>query len=238
MLSGLLNRQSFIVIFISLFLVSCAGLLGPDLKTGQKYFAAGDYDAAYQHYRTLINSGATSAKLYRLAYESAFYSGHFKQAGSYYREALANGFDRDSLKHLAGGLWYQRALDVMGRGDWKAASYAAQQVSRYAADSDQDKFCAYILAGKKKYDRGAHKGLWDAVSIYHKAANLNPSSGLPYYLMGKARYKNNRTDYEAALEDYYEALRIEPKGTFVPQAKADIKKIEAVRKKMKAFWGK
>ncbi len=221
-----------------LILGSCAGLLGPDIKPGIELFETGKYGESLTHYETIIGEGKANAEVYRLAYESAFKAGKRITAGKYYTEALNAGFAEDSLKSLATNLWYDRALLTMGSNKWEAAQKAATQISTLAPDSKQDKFCTKILAGKKKFDRGAHKGLWDAVSDYSQAANYDPSSGLPYFLSGQARYKNNRTDYDAALEDYYQSLKVEPTGVFAKQALADIKKIEAVKKKMNAFWGK
>ncbi|MCF6237801.1 MAG: hypothetical protein L3J79_03145 [Candidatus Marinimicrobia bacterium] len=232
------NKYYLFNLIMLLVLGNCAGLLGPDLKPGLVLFKAGDYSGALKHYETIIEADQASAKVYRLAYESDFMAGKRVTAAKYYKSALQSGFDADSLQFLATELWYDRALKVMGRGDWQAAGKAAEQIAWLAPDSDQDKFCSKILAGKKKYNRGAHKGLWDALSDYSLAANFDPTSGLPYFLMGQARYKNDRNDYDAALENYYESLKIEPNGYFANQARADIKKIEAIKKKMKAFWGK
>ena len=228
----------FAAFLLSLLLMSCASLLGPDIKPGIALFEAGKYGASLEHYETLIKAGKANAKVYRLAYESAFKAGKRVTAGKYYTEAIKAGFDSDSLASLATNLWYDRALTTMGSNNWKEARKAASQIADLAPDSKQDKFCTLILAGKKKFDRGAHKGLWDAITDYSMAGTHDKRSGLPYFLMGQARYKNNRTDYDAALEDYYEAIRIEPEGAFIKQAQADIKKIEAVKKKMNAFWGK
>lgn len=234
-----LNKtQLVILVGLLLALSNCAGLLGPDLKPGIEYSKAGKHTSALKHYEGIIESGEANGKVYRLAFESAFLAGKRITAGKYYDAALTSGFAKDSLNSLALELWYGRALKVMARNEWKSARTAAAQIDQLAPDSNQDKFCTLILAGKKKYDRGAHKGLWDAVNDYSKACNYDPSSGLPYFLMGQARYKNNRNDYDAALEDYYQALKVEPSGYFAAQALSEIKKIEAVKKKMKAFWGK
>jgi len=235
------QKKSFILatfLIHILFLWNCSVLLGPDVRPGLQLFKTGDYIGALKHYEGIIAEGQANAKVYRLAYESAFKAGKRISAAKYYEEALSAGFAADSLQSLATSLWYERALKVMGKNQWKDAKIAADQIARYAPGSDQDKFCQLILKGKKKFDRGAHKGLWDAIADYSKAANYDSQSGLPYFLMGQARYKNNRTDYDAALDDYYESLKIEPDGYFVSQARADIKKIEAVKKKMNAFWGK
>ncbi|NQV42198.1 MAG: hypothetical protein HQ506_07590 [Candidatus Marinimicrobia bacterium] len=223
---------------LSMLMMSCTSLMGPDTKPGIALFEVGKYGASLEHYEAIIESGKANGEVYRLAYESAFKVGKRVTAGKYYQEAIKAGFDSDSLVSLATNLWYDRALFTMGSDDWIEGRKAAAQIADLAVDSKQDKFCNLILAGKKKFDRGAHKGLWDAISDYSKAANFDKNSGLPYFLMGQARYKNNRTDYDAALEDYYESIRIEPDGSFLKQAKADIKRIEAVKKKMNAFWGK
>jgi tetratricopeptide (TPR) repeat protein len=232
----ILTRPSLIA--ISLVFVTCAGLLGPDIKPGVELFEAGNYAGALAHYEGLIAADGSNAKVYRLAYESAFKAGKRVTAARYYDEALKAGYESDSLQSLALNLWYERVLKVMGTDQWKEARKAAQQIATLAPGSKQDKFCRLMLDGNRKYTRGAHKGLWDAISDYSKAANLNPQSGLPYFLMGQARYKNNRTDYDAALDDYRESLKIEPNGYFASKAKAEIKKIEAVKKKMNKFWGK
>ncbi len=226
------------VLAVCSIIVGCASLMGPDIKPGIALFEEGKYGAALSHYETIIEEGKANAKVYRLAYESAFKAGKRVTAGKYYKEAIKAGFEPDSLVSLATNLWYERALATMGSNNWAEARKAASHIADLADGSNQDKFCTLVLAGKKKFDRGAHKGLWDAISDYSKAANYDKSSGLPYFLMGQARYKNNRTDYDAALEDYYEAIRIEPGGAFLNQANADIKKIETVKKKMNAFWGK
>jgi len=221
-----------------LLLLGCASLMGPDVKPGIALFEEGKYGASLTHYETIITEGKANATVYRLAYESAFKAGKRVTAGKYFNEAIKAGFKADSLTSLAIDLWYERALITMGGNQWSEAKKAAAQIAELDADSNKDKFCRLLIEGKKKFDRGAHKGLWDAISDYSNAANYDKNSGLPYFLMGQARYKNNRTDYDAALEDYYEAVRIESDGDFIKQAKADIKKIEAVKKKMNAFWGK
>ncbi|MBT4993594.1 MAG: hypothetical protein HOM93_09280 [Candidatus Marinimicrobia bacterium] len=230
------NRAA--TLLLGFFLMSCAGLMGPNVKPGIALFEEGKYAASLSHYETIIADGKANGKVYRLAYESAFKAGKRVTAGKYYKAAIKAGFDADSLNSLATNLWYDRAISTMGGNNWAEGKKAAVQIAELADGSNKDKFCSHILAGKKKFDRGAHKGLWDAISDYSKAANYDVNSGLPYFLMGQARYKNNRTDYDAALEDYYESIRIEPKGAFSAQAKIDIKKIEAVKKKMNAFWGK
>lgn len=227
-----------LVFMLALLLGSCASLIGPDIKPGIALFEAGKYSESLTHYETIIESGSANAEVYRLAYESAFKAGKRITAGKYYDQALMAGYSADSLSSLATDLWYSRALRTMGRGDWESGKKASKQLTRLAEDSNEDKFCRIILAGKRKYDKGAHKELWDAISDYSKAANYDASSGLPYYLMGQARYKNNRTDYDAALEDYYQSLKVEPGGDFAELALAEIKRIEALKKKMNAFWGK
>ncbi len=234
-----MRLKNNILLLVLIFIMgSCSALLGPDIKPALEYTEAGNHAAAFAHYETIIKADKANAKIYRLAYESAFRAGKRITAGKYYDAALQAGYAADSLASLATDLWYDRTVRLMGKNEWKLARKAAAQVASLAPDSKQDKFCTLILAGKTKYDRGAHKGLWDAVNDYGKATNYNADSGLPYFLMGQARYKNDRNDYDAALEDYYQSLKIEPDGYFSSQARADIKKIEAVKKKMKAFWGK
>lgn len=230
--------KSAVLIVLVGYLTSCAGLIGPDVRPGLKLGEAGDHKGALAHYETIIDNDKANAKVYRLAYESAFRAGKRVTAAKHYDAAIDAGFDPGSLKSLAVGLWYERALWVMGAQRWKDARNAGEAIANLDPGSKEDKFCRLILQGKTKYDQGNHKGLWDAVADYHDAANINPNSGLPYFLMGQARYKNNRSDYDAALEDYYKALEIEPNGSFSAEAKADINRIEAVKKKMKNFWGK
>jgi len=232
------QRNILLLLLLALLLTSCSGLLGPDIKPALDYTEAGNHSLALDHYETIISAEKANAKVYRLAYESAFKSGKRVTAAKYYELALQKGYAADSLKSLATNLWYARSLKLMGQNEWKSARKAASQIDLLAPDSKQEKFLTLVLAGKSKYDRGAHKGLWDAVSDYSKSSNYDSQSGLPYFLMGQARYKNDRNDYDAALEDYYQAITIEPNGTFSAQARSEIKKIEAVKKKMKAFWGK
>ena len=223
---------------LMLLVTSCAGLLGPNVNPGQKLSESGDHKSALEYYETLIEADKANAKVYRLAYEAAFLAGKRVTASGYYAEALEAGFASDSLQQLAKGLWFDRALMVMGKDKWDDAKEAAEQISTLAPESKEDRFCGLVLSAKKKYDRGAHKGLWEAINQYTKASILFPELGLPHFLMGQARYKNDRNDYDAALEDYYKAMELEPNGLFADRAKADIKKIEATKAKMKAFWGK
>jgi len=229
---------SLITLISVLFLTNCATILGPNVTAGIKLSETGDHAGALKHYEAIIEGGQANSKVYRLAYEAAFRAGKRVTAASYYDDALKAGYSADSLTSLAVELWYERALKVMGSDQWAEAKKAGEQLTRLAQGSSEDKFCTLILAGKKKYDRGAHKGLWDAINDYTKASILFPASGLPHYLSGQARYKNDRNDYDAALEDYYLAIELEPKGLFADRARADIKKIEATKSKMKAFWGK
>ena len=236
-MSWINNVKKGIISFTLLGLVGCATLLGPDLKPGLEASRAGEHKAALAYYQTLIKEGQANAEVYRLGFEAAFRSGNRQQAAGYYTEALAKDFDQDSLKNLAVSLWYERALWVMGADRWQDAEQAAKQISDLKPDSREAKFCELILAGQAKYDKGAHKGLWDALGDFTRAASLAPNSGLPYYLMARTRYKNDHDDYAPVIENYQRALELEPNGSFAKDAAAELKRLKALQKKMKAFWG-
>jgi hypothetical protein len=95
-----------------------------------------------------------------------------------------------------------------------------------------------MMMGYRKYERGNHKGMWDALDDFTRASNIYPDRGLPYWMLGRTRYKNDRTNYDAAIEEYRNALEAEPHGLFSKTAAEELAKIEAVKKKMEAFWGK
>ena len=58
----ILTRPSLIA--ISLVFVTCAGLLGPDIKPGVELFEAGNYAGALAHYEGLIAADGSNAKVY------------------------------------------------------------------------------------------------------------------------------------------------------------------------------
>jgi tetratricopeptide (TPR) repeat protein len=232
------NQFKHSMSLIILLFAGCVAILGPNLKPGLDLQEAGDYAGALAFYESIVKSEKASAKVYALAYESAFRAGKLKSSSDYYNLAMESGFDPDSLDRLALKLWYDRFQMLMGKDEWKSAESAADVVAKLAPDSDRDKFCRYVVEGRRKFKKGAHKLLWDAVDDYTRAANYDTKSGLPYFLMGKARFKNNKNDFDAALDEFRRALEIEPDGYFASEAKAEIERISKLKKKMEAFWGK
>lgn len=230
------NRIPLIVAII--FLTGCAAVLGPALGPGIELTERGQYKEATSYFEEQIAAGKTSAKLYRWAYESAFRAGDLSKAKDFYTAALTEGFEEDSLNSLAKDLWYDRAKMLMALDKWESAARSSEVISSLAPESNEAKFCKLMMAGNSKYVRGKHKGMWDALDDFTRASNLDPSTGLPYLMLGRTRIKNDKTNYDAALEEYYKALEVEPEALFKTAAKAEIKKIENNKKKMEAFWGK
>ncbi|MCF7801413.1 MAG: hypothetical protein K9N34_05275 [Candidatus Marinimicrobia bacterium] len=230
-------RNISIVLLTGLLWSGCTTLLGPSAKPGIKLSQQGEYGQAMHYYQQVIREGKASGKIYRHAYETAFHLEEFEQADSLYTAAIEAGFSADSMQSLAVELWYDRGKIAIGREHWKTASYAASQIHQLAPDSKPDKFCQHMLRGKELYDKGSTRQLWDAVGEFTMAANYNAESGLPYFWLGRTRHKNDRMNYDAALEEYDKALELEPNSIWSQVAREEAEKIREVRAKMKSFWG-
>ncbi len=231
-------RKIFLLIpVLIIILTGCTLLFGPSVKPGLELAANGDHAGALVYYESLIHSGKTRGNIYRFAYEEAFRTSKYDQADGYYQSAIDAGFSADSMKTLAVSLWYDRAKTSMAREHWKTAKQANEYLQKIAPDLQPAKFCAHMLVGKKSFDSGSGKQLWDAIGEFGMATNYDENSGLPYLWMGRARYKNDRMNFDAALAEYKKALEKEPDGLFAGAARREMKKIQASRKKMKSFWG-
>ncbi|MCF7797754.1 MAG: hypothetical protein K9N11_06695 [Lentisphaeria bacterium] len=232
-----MNQNIAIISIASLLLSACATLLGPSAKPGIDLAQQGDYDAAMQYYQQIIEAGEANGKIYRHAYEAAFNLEAFDEADELYAAAIEAGFSPDSMRSLAVELWYNRAKTALGQEHWQTATYAAGRIKEIAPESKPDKFCQHMLQGKALYDKGSTRQLWDAVGEFTLAANHDEKSGLPYLWLGRTRYKNDRMNYDAALQEYDKALEIEPGSVWSQTAREESEKIRAVRDKMKSFWG-
>jgi len=219
-------------------LIGCAGILGPALRPGIDLMQEGDYSGATDYFEELVAAEQTSPKLYRLAYESAFRAGELTNAKDFYNSALESGFDEDSLNSLARILWYDRAKRLMALDKWGSAEKSSAVLQSLAPESVEAKYCRLMMAGYRKYEKGSHKGMWDALDDFTRAANIDSTSGMPFLMLGRTRIKNDRTNYDAALEEYYMSLEVEPDALFRSAAEEEIRKIENTKKKMQDFWGK
>lgn len=226
-----------VIIALSILLTGCASIFGPSTKPGVEMSEAGDHAGALAYYQTIITTGKAKPEIYRKAYAEAFRLEKFGMAEALYTDAIGTGNEVDSMQALAVGLWYQRALTAMSNEHWKTTQTASDKISALAGKSKPAKFCEHMIAGKMLYDKGSTKQLWDAISEFGIAATLNPKSGLPSLWMGRTRYKNDRTNYDAALKEYDQALKLEPDAPFAKTAKDEADKIRAVKTKMKKFWG-
>ena len=230
-------RRLPIIILMGTLLAGCASFFGPSVKPGVELANAGDHDGALAYYQSIIATGKVTPEIYRKAYVEAFQLEKFSLADQLFAEAIGTGNEVDSMQTLALRLWYQRALTAMSNEHWITTQTATDKISSMANESRQAKFCQHMLAGKTLYDKGSTKQLWDAIGEFGRAANLNTKSGLPYLWMGRTRYKNDRTNYDAALKEYDRALSLEPNAPFAKAAKVEADNIKAVKLKMKKFWG-
>lgn len=232
MLRRLILATSFIL------LAGCAAVLGPSLKPGIEALANDDAKTALDYFEAQIKAGKTSPALYRWGYEAAFRSGNLGRAKDFYNDALAAGFPEDSLNQVAKKVWYLRAKELMARDDWKAAINATDVLEQLDAGSREAAFARLMIEGYFKYEKGNHKGLWDALDDFTRAHKHDPDSALPYLMMGRTRIKNDRTNYDAALEEYALALELEPEGRLAEIIKSEADQIRVTKRKMEAFWGK
>lgn len=232
-----MNKYTSLILLTAFLVSGCAVLFGPSAKPGIELAQQGDYEQAMEYYQELIREGKATGKIYRHAYEAAFYLEAFSQADSFYTAAIEAGFGADSMQSLAVELWYGRAKTAIGKDHWKTATYAADRLHELAAGSKPDKFCEHMLRGKELFDKGSTRQLWDAVGEFTLAANQDGKSGLPYLWLGRTRHKNDRMNYDAALQEYDRALELEPNSFWSETARDEAAKIRAVRDKMKSFWG-
>ncbi len=232
-----MNQKIVLTVGI-LLIIGCSGILGPSLGPGRTALQEGRPADAQRYFEQLIAAGNDSPRLYRFAYEAAFRNNSLSSARTHYESALATGFNADSLNSLARELWYQRAKEKIAREDWRSASQANDVLQALASASQEALFSGHMIKGYRLLTQGTHKAMWEALEQFELAARLDTTSGLPYFLSGQTRYRIDRTNYEAALTDYREALDREPDATFAAAVRKKISEIERTRQKMEKFWGK
>ena len=172
-----------------------------------------DFDLALAKYEKIAekfpgNETAVSA-ISRLKDRGNEYDKFFKTAEGLYEK---NSFDKASEN-------YEKALKE--RPDLKEAEYKMHL----------SKGRAYIEKSRKDRDVFI---LFKAIEQFTLASNVYPEKGDPYYYLGISHNRRDKSDYDAAIEQFKKALSVEPDF----ENAADCKKKLAELEKLKKFWGK
>ena len=179
-----------------------------------------------------------------------FFLFHLNCSNSYYRRlAVENPREliaiENSLKNKKLNIGVKKSLGIayrniglleMDNENLERAKTYFSRALNYSVNDSISRYNLFMIDGHMLRAKGKKEGLWSAIQNYHKATQLQPKSGEPYYYIGKTYSKIGDKEFDLILESYHKAidLILSPKLTKI--VKSEIAIVSSREKKLKSFW--
>jgi|FLOH01.1.fsa_nt_gi tetratricopeptide (TPR) repeat protein len=231
-------RNTFFVLIVSILLFGCLPSLGPNLKPGIELSNRGKKKSALTYYESQLVQYPSDKQLFSYLTTTSLEAHDVEKAKGYFRQAIELGVAENELSEMCLNISLKKLDYAMGKDNWDEAKMWSIYLNREFEDSNESKYATIMMTAYGEMNKGGHKQLWESIADFAKASAYSKNSGIPYYMMAKARLKLSKTDLEPAILDMTKAKTIEPNGAFIKDLNADLKLVNERKKKMEAFWGK
>ena len=112
------------------------------------------------------------------------------------------------------------------------------QAVKAKPDNKEAKYHSYLANGLFYYKRGSVGKLWDAIENFGLASSIKPEEVEPHFYMADAYIKKDDKDFENAIQEYEEVVRLAPGSELAKESQKKIEKLKAREKLLKEFWNK
>lgn len=214
---------------------------------GEKAFADKDFFKSLKWYKKAAEIAPTDMAVQERIGDIYVALGWHDKAFETYQSVAVRGQDSlrivgkiANLKNEKGQAeeLYLLGMKEMKRKRYKKAKKYFSEALKLKPDYTDAKYQRYIADGLILSKKGSVTALWDAIEQFGYASTLKPDSGEPHYYMAIAYHKKDRREYDNAIREYETAAKVEPNGKYAKAAAKKAKELRALKKKMKAFWGK
>ena len=106
----------------------------------------------------------------------------------------------------------------------------------YSANDTLARYNLLIIQGHLLKKSGKKEKLWNAIQAYHKAAQLKPYNGDPYFFIAESYKKIGDKEFDLILESYKKALELDLSPQIKKIATTEYALILDREKKLKEFW--
>ena len=220
------------------WLVQCGGpsKTASYLKPGKNLYEQGEYEKAITELKSRLEEHPESADLRYYLGLSYLETGEFEQALTQYFQAakLDTNTRMDSI-YASGFTGY--AGQLKDEGQYKTAISWADTAINLDRQNSRAYYVKYMSRGLMMYEHADRWGLWDAIVVFGKAAQVQPDEPMPYYYTAKAYQKKNDKDFENAISAYEKALKRNPRPAIREEIESNLKELRRRKKLYEDFWG-
>ena len=173
--------------------------------------------------------------------------GYFDKAQKSYRKALRLNFFADSLQrvldffdaaHVQSNLLMNKGIELIKQNRFQQAKETLTKAVDAKPDNKDAKYQLYLANGLFSYKRGSVGKLWEAIENFGLASALRPDEAKPHFYMAEAYLKKDDKDFENAIHEYEEVIRIAPESDLANQAQKKVTELKAREKLLREFWKK
>ena len=128
------------------------------------------------------------------------------------------------------------ASDALKKQSYKEALRHFKNTLTYSDTNIFAKYNLLIIEAHRLYETGKKQNLWSAIQIYHKAANMRPGIGEPYFFIGMSYHKLGNTEFDLIGEAYEKALSLKLSEDQRASVALKYSTLLDRQKKLKSFW--
>ncbi len=179
-----------------------------------------------------------------------FFLFHLNCSNSYYRRlavenpreliaienSLKNKKLNKSVKESLGVAYRNIGLLEMDNENFERAKENFSHAVKYSANDSISRYNLFMVKGHMTRINGNKEELWSAIQNYHKATQLQPKLGEPYYYIGKTYSKIGDKEFDLILESYHKAVDLILSPKLKKIIKSEIAIVSSREKKLKSFW--
>ena len=206
------------------------------LKQGKMLYEQGQYDQAITELKTELDSHPESADLKYYLGLSYLQTGNYSEAFDWYNQAvkLDTNLYVDSVYSTK---LTQYAEQLKNKDKFDQSVAWADTAINFDQQNWRAYYVKYMSQGLKMYNHADRWGLWDAIVVFGKAAEMQDNEPMPYYYMAKSYQTKNDKDFDNIIEAYQKALDRDPKPAIRQEIEANLKELKRRKKLYEDFWG-
>lgn len=204
------------------------------IKARDQYSSAIELDSTYFLAQCRMGLVQKKLGLYDEAQESYRKAYHLNS----FADSLQKVLDFFDAAHVQSNLLMTKGIDLLKKKRYKTAMETLSQSVQAKPDNKEAKYYAYLSAGLFYYKRGSVGKLWNAVEQFGLAATLQPDKPEPHFYMAEAYVKKDKQDYESAIREYEEVIKIAPDSKLAKEAEKRIQELKSRKKLLENFWHK
>ncbi len=133
---------------------------------------------------------------------------------------------------------YAKGMKAMKQGSFSKAKKQFDLALQQKPDYTDAQYQNHMAHGRELLRKGSKSILWDAIESFGLAMVLKPELAEPHIRLAQAYEKKSGQEFVNAIDEYKEALKLEPEGKFAGMCRKKIKELAKRKEKLDKFWGR